>query len=98
VRRLLQSGVLESSSNPVHEPDKKAPRKRRRRRWARGILITLLVLFGLLLITRPMMPWAVRWYVNRTLDQSPIYQGKIGDINLHLWRDAYTIHDIRLVK
>lgn len=45
-----------------------------------------------------MMPWAVRWYVNRTLDQSPIYQGKIGDVELHLWRGAYSIRDIRLVK
>jgi hypothetical protein len=95
---LLQSGVIAESSNPVGKPDKKAPPERRRRRWGRRILITLLVLFGLLLITRPMMPWALRWYVNRTLDESPIYQGKIGDINLHLWRGAYTIHDIRLVK
>src|SRR5690242_6358402 len=45
-----------------------------------------------------MMPWAVRWYVNRTLDQSPIYQGKIGDVDIHLWRGAYSIHDVRLVK
>ena len=44
------------------------------------------------------MPWAVRRYVNRTLDRSQIYQGQIGDVTLHLWRGAYSIHDVRLVK
>jgi hypothetical protein len=78
---------------------KKPPRRPKRlRRWLKRIGITLLFILGLLIILRPMMPWAVRWYVNRTLDQSPIYQGKIGDIDLHLWRGAYSIHDIRLVK
>jgi hypothetical protein len=100
VRRLLQFGVLEKPLKSTDEPDKKAAplKPRRRRRWLRGIAITFLVLFGLLLITRPMMPWAVRWYVNRTLDQSQIYQGRIGDVELHLWRGAYSIRDVRLVK
>ncbi|MDB5322884.1 MAG: hypothetical protein JWN40_4515 [Phycisphaerales bacterium] len=98
MRRLLQSGVAEASPNPAAEPDKPPKPPKRRRRWLRRLGKTFLVLFGLLLITRPMMPWAVRWYVNRTLDQSPIYQGKIGDVELHLWRGAYSIRDVRLVK
>ncbi|HWE04334.1 MAG TPA: DUF748 domain-containing protein [Tepidisphaeraceae bacterium] len=51
-----------------------------------------------LVAARLAMPWAVRSYVNRTLDKSSIYQGKIGDVDIHLWRGGYSIHDIRLVK
>jgi hypothetical protein len=36
--------------------------------------------------------------VNRTIDQSPLYDGEIGDIDVHLWRGAYAIRDIRLDK
>src|SRR5688572_18734542 len=44
------------------------------------------------------MPTAVAWYVNRTIDQSPLYDGKIGDVDIHLWRGAYSIEDVRLIK
>lgn len=57
------------------------------------------LLFGLVLVlARPMMPSAIRWYVNRTLDRSQIYQGRIGEIELSLWRGAYAIRDVRIVK
>jgi len=67
-------------------------------RWLKRIGITLLVLFVLLGIARLFMPRTLRWYVNRTLDQSLIYKGRIGDIDIHLWRGAYSIHDLRLDK
>jgi hypothetical protein len=76
-------------------PDK--PR-RKRRRILRRLVLTLLLLIGLLALARPAMPYAVRWYVNRTLDRSQIYRGEIGDIDIHLWRGAYSIRDIRIVK
>ena len=82
-------------------PEQERPRPKRRplwRRLLRGTFIFILTVVLLLLIARPMMPWAVRWYVNRTLDQSQIYQGRIGDIDLSLWRGAYSIEDVRLVK
>lgn len=85
--------TAESKSSP---PPGKPQRKRRR--ILRKIGLTLLLLIGLLVVARPMMPWAVRWYVNRTLDRSLVYQGKIGDIDIHLWRGAYSIRDVRLVK
>jgi hypothetical protein len=85
----------ENPANADPAPQKK-PRKKRR--ILRKLGITLLVLIGLLLVTRPMMPWAVRWYVNRTLDRSQLYRGEIGDIDIHLWRGAYSIRDVRIVK
>jgi hypothetical protein len=63
-------------------------------------LFCWLVLVGVLaiIIARPFLPRVVLWYVNRTLNQSPLYQGKIGDIDLHLWRGAYSIRDVRILK
>jgi hypothetical protein len=74
------------------------PKKRKRRLWLKIPLYLFLALVVALICTRPFMPRAVRWYVNRTLDRAEIYQGKIGDIDLHLWRGAYSIKDVRIVK
>lgn len=82
---------LDSKPDPAKKPKK-------RRRWLRRIGLTVLLVVVLVAGSRPFMPWAVRWYVNRTLDQSPIYQGRIGDVDLHLYRGAYSIRDVRLVK
>jgi hypothetical protein len=77
-----------------------APVKRRPlwRRVLRTLFIVVLVLLALIAIARPMMPWGIRWYVNRTLDRSQLYQGKIGQVELSLWRGAYAIDDVRIVK
>jgi hypothetical protein len=59
-------------------------------------IVLLSVVAGL--IARPFAPRAILWYVNRTLSQSPLYRGKIGDIRVHLWRGAYTIENVRILK
>jgi len=40
----------------------------------------------------------VRDYVNRTLDRNPLYAGNIGPVQIHLWRGAYSIQDVRISK
>jgi hypothetical protein len=62
------------------------------------VAVVLLVLTTVLGITRGVLPWAVRDYVNRTLDRNPMYSGTIGQIQIHLWRGAYSIHNIQLSK
>jgi hypothetical protein len=79
------------------------PEKRRRRRpwfvrFLRATLITLLIMITLVAIARPFMPAALRWYVNRTLDRSELYRGRIGDIDVALLRGAYSIRDVRVNK
>jgi Domain of Unknown Function (DUF748) len=74
----------------------------RKRGWVRRLFkftcwLVLLVILAAV-IARPFLPRVVRWYVNRTLSQSPLYQGKIGDVDLHLWRGAYSIRDVRILK
>lgn len=61
-----------------------------------GILLVGLVVVGV--SARLAMPRFVRWYVNRVIDQNPLYDGTIGDVSIHLWRGAYSIDDIRLNK
>lgn len=79
------------------QPETVTPPKKQRK-WLRRIGWTFLVLVVLLGIARLFMPMSLRWYVNRTIDQNPMYDGKIGDIRVHLWRGAYSIEDIRLMK
>jgi hypothetical protein len=60
--------------------------------------IFLLVVALLLGVGRAILPWAVRGYVNRTLDRNSLYQGTIGTVQIHLWRGAYSIEDVRITK
>jgi len=36
--------------------------------------------------------------VNRTLDRNPLYDGRIDQVQIHLWRGAYSIEGIRISK
>lgn len=54
--------------------------------WA--VLIVVLVLIG----ARAALPGLVTDYANRKLSEIPGYQARIEDVDLHLWRGAYTIH------
>ena len=73
------------------------PGRPRRRLWRR--LGWCLLFLGILLgIGRAILPWAVRGYVNRTLARNPLYEGRIGEVRIHLLRGAYSIDDVRLNK
>ena len=59
----------------------------------------MVALVGVVLgLVRACLPSWVRDYVNRTLDRNLLYAGVIGKVRLHLWRGAYSIHDIRISK
>lgn len=61
-------------------------------------LIGYAIVAGLLIAARVALPWFVQDYVNRTLSRSPAYDGEIGDVDLHLYRGAYQIEDVHIVK
>jgi hypothetical protein len=82
---------------PKNPPESKSPKRKGRSR-KRIAAITLLTIIVIVICIRLMLPRGVRWYVNRTLDRNLLYQGKIGDVSLSLWRGAYSISDIRLIK
>lgn len=66
---------------------------RHRRRWAVGVLVVLALGAGVL---RIFLPAIVRDYVNRTLDRNLLYQGRIGEVEIHLLRGAYSLHDVHI--
>jgi hypothetical protein len=58
-----------------------------------------LVVFALLLVgARLALPGFVRDYVNKKLDEHPEYDGKVGDVDIHILRGAYSIHGVKIVK
>lgn len=59
-----------------------------------------IVLIGaiLLLIFRLLLPGIVLNYVNKTLDEIPGYEAKVGGIDIALWRGAYVIRNLVMLK
>src|SRR5262249_1463753 len=69
---------------------------KKRRRWLRGLGIFLLLIVALVGVARLLLPSELRKYVNRTLDRNQLYEGRIGDVQVHLLRGAYSIHDVKI--
>jgi YihY family inner membrane protein len=78
--------------DPLSKPIK------RRRRWGRWVLGGLGVVVVALVALRLALPSIVKRYVNRKLDENPTYSGQVGDIDIALYRGAYTIHGIEVRK
>jgi hypothetical protein len=66
----------------------------RKRKWIIGLLVVALVLVA----ARLALPFMVEDYANRRLAALEAYEGHVGDIDIHLWRGAYSIDDIVIVK
>lgn len=71
---------------------------KRRHLWRKLGLGFLVLLAALLIGGRVYLPIWVTDYVNRTLENIPGYTGSISDVDIHLYRGAYTIHDLKLFK
>jgi hypothetical protein len=72
--------------------------KRQRWRWTRRSAYWFAGTIVFLICLRLALPFALKDYVNRRLNHSQDYSGKIGDVTVHLWRGAYQIHDIHIFK
>src|SRR5262245_20858713 len=84
----------------VRSPSADESTRARRKRWRswRRLALFFLVLAIVAGTGRAMLPSAVRDYVNRTLDRHPLYAGNIGEVEIHLWRGAYSIQNVRISK
>ncbi len=58
----------------------------------------LLLIIVLLLVIRILLPYVVKHYLNNRMDRMGDYHGQISDIDLHLWRGAYSVDGLRIVK
>jgi hypothetical protein len=64
----------------------------------RKILIAVVAAILLLAGARIALPFVVEDYVNRQLSGLQAYRGHIGDVDIHLWRGAYSIDRIQIEK
>jgi hypothetical protein len=64
----------------------------------RKIVIVTVVVVLLLVAVRLALPFLVEDYINHELAGLESYDGHVGDIDVHLWRGAYSIDDIEIVK
>jgi Domain of Unknown Function (DUF748) len=60
--------------------------------WALAIVAVVV------LLTRAAAPSLVKGYVNHQLHALETYDGEVADVDLALWRGAYRVHGIRIVK
>src|SRR5437762_2544259 len=66
--------------------------------WYRAPFYVGLFILIMLVIVRALLPFWVRDYVNRKLSEIPDYRGHVQAVTLHLWRGAYQIHNVEIVK
>ena len=64
----------------------------------RKLVIGLAALVLVLVAARIALPFVVEDFANRRLAALEAYDGHVGDIDIHLWRGAYSIDDIVIVK
>jgi uncharacterized protein involved in outer membrane biogenesis len=62
------------------------------------LLWVVVVLAVALIVARAMLPGWVRDYVNRKLSEIEGYRGHVTDVDIHLWRGAYSIHGVDIKK
>lgn len=54
------------------------------------------VIILVLIITRAVLPYIVKNYVNKVLEEMPGYSGHVEDVDLHIYRGAYAIDGLVL--
>ena len=64
----------------------------------RKALIGLIVIVAVLVAARVALPFVVEDFANRKLAALESYDGHVGDVDIHLWRGAYSIDDLTIVK
>lgn len=62
------------------------------------ILWVVVILAVALIVVRAMLPIWVRDYVNRKLSEIEGYRGHVAEVDIHLWRGAYTIRGVKIEK
>lgn len=67
---------------------------RRPGRWIYWSVGVILVLIGV----RLALPYVLKAYVNHDLNKSHDYTGSVGSITVALWRGAYQIHEVNILK
>lgn len=68
---------------------------KKRYRWPLWTLIAVIVV---LVALRLALPTIVRNVLNHRMDRMGDYHGHVADVDLNLWRGAYSLNDLRITK
>ena len=79
----------------VKQKKELTPERRKKRKRRRIILLSIVCAF---IIFRLFLPSIVLRYVNNKLANLKEYYGHVNDIDIHLYRGAYVIKDMELIK
>lgn len=67
--------------------------------WGRHLLMAVgFAVVVILIVGRLYLPYWVKDFANETLNNVKGYRGSVEDIDIHLYRGAYTIHGLKLFK
>ncbi len=86
-----QTSNQEITHKKVRTPEEIKRRKRKRRIFWLSVVVALIAF-------RLLLPYIVLRYVNNKLAHLEEYYGHVDDIDIHLYRGAYEIKDIRILK
>jgi hypothetical protein len=79
-------------------PDRPSRLVQHVRRWPRRVVYAVGGLLLVLLAVRLALPWVVKSQINQRLSGIPGYTGNVQDVDLHLWRGAYTLVGIAIYR
>jgi hypothetical protein len=68
------------------------------RRWPRRVVITVVLVAAVLFAARLALPHVVKKQVNGRLQSIPGYVGQVDDIDIHLWRGAYSLGGLSIYR
>lgn len=68
------------------------------RSWPRTVLVSIAVVLLLLIAARIALPYAVERMVNKRLREIPGYAGHVADVDISLFRGAYTMHRLEIYR
>ncbi|MEO5961156.1 MAG: DUF748 domain-containing protein [Opitutaceae bacterium] len=68
------------------------------RAWPRRVVFVVAAIAVVLLAARIALPFVVKRQVNARLQHIPGYVGQVGDVGIHLWRGAYSLHEIGIYR
>lgn len=65
---------------------------------SRTTLIVIISIVVLLVAIRIALPHIIKYEVNKKLNELPDYKGHIDDVDLHIYRGAYAINGVEILK
>jgi hypothetical protein len=94
----MERFLMPHSNSHPKLPAKPHGKARRKSGWKRPVLIVVGVAAALVVAVHIVVPPLLVKFVNKKLDNIPGYRGHLEDIDISLFRGAYTIEKFRLQK